>query len=88
MPFCHLSSIGAVLHHRKENGAKTKSELVIRVCHMAVVDSKVSGSDDRTDISFQEESKKNDTSFTFSGLQDRGGGLVSRAFNLLLEFSF
>lgn len=55
---------------------------------MAVVDSKVSGSDDRTDISFQEESKKNDTSFTFSGLQDRGGGLVSRTFNLLLEFSF
>jgi len=55
---------------------------------MAVADSKVSGSDDRTDISFQEESKKNDTSFTFSGLQDRGGGLVSRAFNLLLEFSF
>lgn len=51
MPFCHLSSIGAVLHHRKENGAKTKSELVIRVCHMAVVDYKVSGSDDRTDIS-------------------------------------
>lgn len=50
MSFYHLLSIGVVLHHRKENGAKTKSALITGVCHMAVVDSEVSGSNGRTDI--------------------------------------